>query len=222
MLCQYSFPIPSHCQWIPDSVKLHQLSRTVISCGSKDGTLFFSFESVKFCYAMINASCTNFMQLPRWHLWFLSKWFECVFKSKSSGFFRTCGHIIQQQYIEFRHYLTRQVSSRAWPSIFHAWGQTTGRQVNRSRRTYECVMSHIWMRRVSHVNESCFAHECVMSHKWMGQVAHMNKSCLTVETPYPSCYFSISIRYKNNHMVISVPYPNAKVAQRIRRLHKNT
>jgi len=33
-----------------------------------------------------------------------------------------------------------------------------------SCHTYECVMSHTWMRHITHVNASCHTYECVMSH----------------------------------------------------------
>ena len=44
--------------------------------------------------------------------------------------------------------------------------------MNGSCHTYECVMSHIWMRHVTRTNESCHC----MSH-----VTHMNESCHTYE-----------------------------------------
>jgi len=46
---------------------------------------------------------------------------------------------------------------------------------------YEWVMSHIWMRHVTHMNESCYTYEWVMSHIWMSHVTHMNESCHTYE-----------------------------------------
>jgi len=57
---------------------------------------------------------------------------------------------------------------------------------NEPCRTYEWVMSHIWMSRiwichVTRVNESCHTCEWVMSHVWMGHVASMNESCHTYE-----------------------------------------
>jgi len=48
--------------------------------------------------------------------------------------------------------------------------------MNESCRTYEWVMSHIWMSHVAHRNESCRTYERVMSHIWTSHVAHMNKS----------------------------------------------
>ena len=35
------------------------------------------------------------------------------------------------------------------------------------------VMSHVWMRHVTHMNESCHTCEWVMSHMWMSHVTHM-------------------------------------------------
>ena len=46
--------------------------------------------------------------------------------------------------------------------------------------TYEWVMSHIWMCRVTHMNVSCIF--CtVMWHTWMRHVTHVNQSCYTYE-----------------------------------------
>jgi len=67
---------------------------------------------------------------------------------------------------------------------------------------YECVMSYIWMRHITHTNaschtyeyvrastdvnvrvsdESCHTYECVMSYMWMFHVTHTNASCHTYE-----------------------------------------
>jgi len=48
--------------------------------------------------------------------------------------------------------------------------------MNESRRTYERVMSHVWMMYVTHMNESCHTYEWVMSHICMSHVTHMNES----------------------------------------------
>ena len=45
-----------------------------------------------------------------------------------------------------------------------------------SCHTYEWVMSHIWMSRVTHMTESCHTYEWVVSHIWLSHVAHMNES----------------------------------------------
>jgi len=42
--------------------------------------------------------------------------------------------------------------------------------MNKSCHTYQCVMSHIWMRHVTHMNESCHTYESVKSHTWMSHV----------------------------------------------------
>jgi len=44
--------------------------------------------------------------------------------------------------------------------------------------TYEWVVSHIWMSRVTHMNESCHTYEWVVSHIWMS-LTHMDtgQSC---------------------------------------------
>ena len=65
-------------------------------------------------------------------------------------------------------------------------------RTNESCHMYEWVISHIWMRHVTHVagldfwsgsclymshvphmNESCHTHECVVSHIWMRHVTHV-------------------------------------------------
>jgi len=66
--------------------------------------------------------------------------------------------------------------------------------MNESCHAYEWVMSHIWMRHVTHrmshvirINaschtyESCHKYECVMSHIWMRHATHLNESCHTYE-----------------------------------------
>ena len=52
---------------------------------------------------------------------------------------------------------------------------------NQSWHTYEWVMSHIWMRPVTHMNESCHTYDWVMSHMWMSHITHMTESCHTYE-----------------------------------------
>jgi len=52
---------------------------------------------------------------------------------------------------------------------------------NASWLTYEGVMSHVWMSRVTHMNESCHTCEWVMSHMWRSHVSHVNASCHTCE-----------------------------------------
>jgi len=54
--------------------------------------------------------------------------------------------------------------------------------MNESCRTYEWVMSHIWMSHIEHMNESCRTYEW-MSHVThvMSHVAHLNESCRTYE-----------------------------------------
>jgi len=39
---------------------------------------------------------------------------------------------------------------------------------------YEWVMSHMWMRHVTHVNETCHKCECVMLRIWMVHVSHVD------------------------------------------------
>jgi len=48
--------------------------------------------------------------------------------------------------------------------------------------TYERVLSHKWMSRVTHTNESWHTHQRVMSHKRMSHVTGMNESCLTLNS----------------------------------------
>jgi len=54
--------------------------------------------------------------------------------------------------------------------------------VNKPCNTYECVMSHIWMRRATHSNQSCHTYEWVMSrkhkscHMWTSHETHTNAS----------------------------------------------
>jgi len=49
--------------------------------------------------------------------------------------------------------------------------------VNESCHTYEWVMSHIWMRHVTHTNESCHSYGWVMLHIRMSHATHTNASC---------------------------------------------
>ena len=42
--------------------------------------------------------------------------------------------------------------------------------------TFEWVMSHIWIRHVTHLNESCHIYERIMQHIWMSHGTHMNTS----------------------------------------------
>jgi len=44
-----------------------------------------------------------------------------------------------------------------------------------SCQTYGSVMSHIWIRHVTHMNESCHIYD--MSYIWMCHVTYMNESC---------------------------------------------
>jgi len=53
--------------------------------------------------------------------------------------------------------------------------------VKESCRTYEGVMSHIWVSHVAHMKESCRTYEWVMSHIRMSHVAYMSESCRTYE-----------------------------------------
>jgi len=48
--------------------------------------------------------------------------------------------------------------------------------INKSRRTYEWVMSHIRMDPVAHINELCRRYKLVTSHMRISHVAHMNQS----------------------------------------------
>ena len=50
-----------------------------------------------------------------------------------------------------------------------------------SCHTHVWVMSHIWMSHITHMNESCHMYDWVMSHIWMSHVTHMNESCHTYE-----------------------------------------
>jgi len=47
--------------------------------------------------------------------------------------------------------------------------------------TYQWVVSHFRMSRVTHINESCHTYEWVVSHIWMSRVTHMNESCHTYQ-----------------------------------------
>ena len=60
----------------------------------------------------------------------------------------------------------------------HTW-MRHGTHMNASRHTYACVTAHIWMRRVTHMNASRHTYECVMPHMWMSHATHMNESCHT-------------------------------------------
>jgi len=99
---------------------------------------------------MINASRTNTCNCPA------DTFDSCqndssVFSSrKVLGCFERVDKSIQEQYVEFSHYLTRQVSSRTWDSIlFHEDKPQGGRSIghvahmNASCRTYVCVVSHM-------------------------------------------------------------------------------
>ena len=69
---------------------------------------------------------------------------------------------------------------------YHTWTSPT---------THEWVVSHIWMRHVTHINESWHTYEWVMSHTWTSPTTHewvmshiwmrhntlMNESCHTYE-----------------------------------------
>jgi len=48
--------------------------------------------------------------------------------------------------------------------------------MNESCRTYEWVMSHIWMSHVTRMNESCHTYEWFMSRTWMDYNTLMNES----------------------------------------------
>ena len=49
--------------------------------------------------------------------------------------------------------------------------------MNKSCRTYEWLMLHIWMIHFTHIHESCHLYDSVMTHIWMSHVTHMNESC---------------------------------------------
>ena len=64
--------------------------------------------------------------------------------------------------------------------------------MNVSFRTYECVISHVWMRHIRtcgcvifpHINASCRSDDCVMLHICTNDVAYkirMNESCRNYE-----------------------------------------
>jgi len=81
----------------------------------------------------------------------------------------------------------------------HIWMSYVAHR-NESCRTYECVMSHIGMSHVAHMNASCLTYEWVMSHIWMSYVAHMNEPCRT--------YIShISVSHTCKHLQYSVCLP---------------
>jgi len=47
--------------------------------------------------------------------------------------------------------------------------------MHESCHTFECVMSHIWMRHVTHMKESCHTYAWVMSHIRTSRVTHMHE-----------------------------------------------
>jgi len=49
--------------------------------------------------------------------------------------------------------------------------------VNKSCRTYEGVLSHVWMSHIAHMNESSRTYEWVLSYTRMSHVTHTNESC---------------------------------------------
>ena len=55
--------------------------------------------------------------------------------------------------------------------------------MDKSRHTYEWVMSHIWIAcdMTSHMNESHHTRWWVMSRIWVSHVTHMSESCRTYE-----------------------------------------
>jgi len=54
-------------------------------------------------------------------------------------------------------------------------------QINKPRRKYASVTSHIWMSHVARMDESRRTYEGFRSHIWMSHVAHMNESRRTYE-----------------------------------------
>ena len=54
--------------------------------------------------------------------------------------------------------------------------------MNETCHTFECVISHnMWTRHATHMNESRHTDEWVMSHIWMSHVTYMNESYYTYE-----------------------------------------
>jgi len=61
------------------------------------------------------------------------------------------------------------------------WHLNQSRHIWMGHFTYEWVMSHIWMSRVTHMDESWHTYERVIPHIWMSHVTHLNQSCHTYE-----------------------------------------
>jgi len=71
---------------------------------------------------------------------------------------------------------TMVVASHAQLSVVsHIWMRQIT-HMDESFYTYGCIMSHIWMSHVTHMDESCYTYGCVMSHIWMSHVTHMDES----------------------------------------------
>jgi len=74
-----------------------------------------------------------------------------------------------------------------WRIMSHTWMRHVTHMnesfthINESCHTYERVMSHIWMSHVTHMNASCHIHEWLMSYMWTMHVTRMNVSCHTYE-----------------------------------------
>jgi len=54
-------------------------------------------------------------------------------------------------------------------------------RMHESSRTYEWVMSNLWISHITHMNKSCHTCEWIMSHMWTSHVTHMNESRHTYE-----------------------------------------
>jgi len=63
--------------------------------------------------------------------------------------------------------------ARIRTSSWHSHGHTSCHAYECVVCTYEWVMSHIWMSRVSHMNESCVTYEWVVCRIWMSHVSSM-------------------------------------------------
>ena len=73
-----------------------------------------------------------------------------------------------------------------------------------------CVVSHVWMRHVTHANESWHTYECVMSHIWMHHVTYMNITHMNES--YHSCKFVMShIRVMSHVWMSHVIHMNERI-----------
>jgi len=65
--------------------------------------------------------------------------------------------------------------------------------------TYGWVISHIWMRHITHMDESYHTYGWVISHIWMSHITHMDESCDVYEgTSHVISYMMMHSRFGAN------------------------